>query len=204
MNVPCCKYTLQRQQGQHCGFQFLILTLNSNKESICFISTAKFSKLWDLSNSSSLSFYELVLSMVMKNPHYFAIRNYFVYFYFFAETKSLLNLNIAMARKRKFCLWIETESSFSNNSVKMDFLSLVSTWQVKTIKGAKIQSRRGDGVNRLVCMLIDKLISHLIAFKRQKRRSQISKSSGISDSWSKSFDLLKNNLTEKNSVKRRF
>ena len=178
--------------------------MNSNKESICFISTAKFSKLWDLSNSSSLSFYELVLSMVKKNPHYFTIRNYFVYFYFFAEAKSLLNLNIAMARKRKFCLWIETESSFSNNSIKMDFLSLVSTWQVKTIKDAKIQSRRGDGVNRLVCMLRDKLISHLTAFKRQKRRSQISKSSGISDSWSKSFDLLKNNLTEKNSVTRRF
>ena len=32
------------------------------------------------------------------------------------------------------------------------------------------ESRKGDGVNRLVCILGDKLISHLIAFKRQKKK----------------------------------
>ena len=37
------------------------------------------------------------------------------------------------------------------------------------IKGVKIESGKGDGVNCLVCMLGDKLISHLIAFKRQKK-----------------------------------
>ena len=33
------------------------------------------------------------------------------------------------------------------------------------------ESRKGDGVNRLVCILGDKLISHLIAFKRQKKKA---------------------------------
>ena len=55
------------------------------------------------------------------------------------------------------------------------FLSLVSTKRLKVIKGSKIESRKDDGVNRLVCMLGDKLISHLITFKRQKRRLLLSK-----------------------------
>ena len=42
----------------------------------------------------------------------------------------------------------------------------MSTRQLKTIKGAKIESRKGDGVNHLVCRLGDKLIS---TFKRQKK-----------------------------------
>ena len=58
------------------------------------------------------------------------------------------------------------------------------------IKGTKTESRKGDEVNRLVCILGDKLIFHLIACKREKRRSQISKNFDIGDRQSKSFDLL--------------
>ena len=55
------------------------------------------------------------------------------------------------------------------------FLSLVSTRRLKVIKGSKIVSRKDDGVNRLVCMLGDKLISHLITFKHQKGDCQYQK-----------------------------
>ena len=41
MNPTCCKYALQRRQGQYIGFQFLILALTSNKDLVCFISTGK-------------------------------------------------------------------------------------------------------------------------------------------------------------------
>ena len=75
-----------------------------------------------------------------------------------------------------------------NNRQKC-FLSLVSTKRLKVIKGSKIESRKDDGVNRLVCMLGDKLISHLITFKRQKRRLLLSKKIYVSDSRSKSSDL---------------
>ena len=75
-----------------------------------------------------------------------------------------------------------------NNRQKC-FLSLVSTKLLKVIKGSKIESRKDDGVNRLVCMLGDKLISHLITFKRQKRRLLLSKKIYVSDSRSKSSDL---------------
>ena len=90
-------------------------------------------------------------------------------------------------------------------------LSLVSTRRLKTIKGAKIESCKGDGVNRLVCMLGNKLFSHLIAFKRQKKAiADIKKKLllAITDqrvptyfmsSWE--FFLLK---LEKNCVTRRF
>ena len=44
----------------------------------------------------------------------------------------------------------------------------MSTKRLKAIKGAKKESRKGDGVNRLECMLGDKLISHLF-FERQKK-----------------------------------
>ena len=39
-------------------------------------------------------------------------------------------------------------------------LKVASTRRFKSIKGAKIESRKGDGVNSLVCMLGDKRISH--------------------------------------------
>ena len=87
---------------------------------------------------------------------------------------------------------------------------MASTRLLKTIKRAKIETRKGDRVNRLLFMLGDKLISHLIASKRQKRRSQISKDFDIVDSRSKSSDLLLEQLRiistelEKNSVTRRF
>ena len=48
--------------------------------------------------------------------------------------------------------------------MKGNLLSLVSTRQLKAIKCAKIESCKGDGVNCLVCMIGDTLISHLIAF----------------------------------------
>ena len=54
------------------------------------------------------------------------------------------------------------------------------------IKDAKIESRKGDGVNRLVCTLGD----NWIAFKRQKRQLQVSKNFNIGDNRSKSSDLL--------------
>ena len=46
MNRTYFKYTWQRQQGQHCGFQFLILILNSIKDSVYFISTGKISEIF--------------------------------------------------------------------------------------------------------------------------------------------------------------
>ena len=74
-------------------------------------------------------------------------------------------------------------------------LSLVSTRRLKTIKGAKIESCKGDGVNRLVCMLGNKLFSHLIAFKRQKKAiADIKKKIAIGNNRSKSSDLLHEQL----------
>ena len=59
------------------------------------------------------------------------------------------------------------------------------------IKGANIESRKSDGVNPLVCMLGDKLISHFIPFKRQKKVDRkCQKKRDIGDSRSKSSDLL--------------
>ena len=40
------------------------------------------------------------------------------------------------------------------------------TRRSKTPTGAKIGSLKDDGINRLVCMLGDKLISPLVVFKR--------------------------------------
>ena len=66
---------------------------------------------------------------------------------------------------------------------------------LKTIKGAKIESCKGDGVNRVVCMLGDNLISHLIAFKRLKKAIANVKKIDIGDSRSGSSDLLLDQLS---------
>ena len=71
----------------------------------------------------------------------------------------------------------------------------MSTKLLKTIKGAKIESCEGDRVNRLVCMLGDKLISHLIAFKRLKKATANVKKNDIGDSRSGSSDLLLEQLS---------
>ena len=46
MNTVCCKYTLQRRQGQYWRFKFLMLALNSNKDSVYFISTGAISQIF--------------------------------------------------------------------------------------------------------------------------------------------------------------
>ena len=70
---------------------------------------------------------------------------------------------------------------------------LMFTRRSKTPTGSKIGSLKGNGINRLVCMLGDKLISPLVVFKRF-----VFDCLNISDSR---FFLLK---LEKKSVTRRF
>ena len=59
----CSKYTLQRQQRQHCGFQFLILVLNFNKD-LVLSKSANLQTFWTLSNYSSLGLCEMIAPMV--------------------------------------------------------------------------------------------------------------------------------------------
>ena len=102
---------------------------NSNKDSVCVVSTDKFSRILGpkhlkLSRPLQTDFTNgKVKSALFCNSYLHCLFCGIISLHS-APAKPPLSLNISMARKRKFHLWIETKLNISSNSIKVDFLSL--------------------------------------------------------------------------------
>ena len=128
VNTTCCRYNLQRPFWE---FHFLNLPLNctDNKNLVCFISTDNIflifgSKTHKLSRPSWADFTKgkVKLGLFRKLDLFCLVSR--IIFVVTVRTMSLSSLNISIARKRNFSLWIETNSFFSTNPLQIAFLLL--------------------------------------------------------------------------------